>query len=345
MRNFGIRYLPPLIFLAFVFFCSSIPELAEWYMKVCYPVIAVVLSFFTRWIPFSLLDLLMIAGIVLLPAGIVMMCLRRLSFRCWVNIFLLSVLWMVVWFYMAWGIGYFRQGFHERFGVETPKEDREFFEAFVSRYIDSLNRAYIANPHFDAEDADHEIEALYGKHHEKLRLPYPCGWRRTKQTLAEPLMTRMGVAGYFGPFFNEVHVNNYSLPITYPYTLAHEKAHQFGITSEAECNLYATVICTSSAHPLVRYSGYLQTVSYLLGNLRKISPDRYREITGQIDPRIIDDYRAIREHWQKALNPAMSAVQDKVYDAYLKTNKQPGGILSYSEMTGLLIAWELSGKE
>jgi len=344
MRNFGIKYALPLIFLAFVFLCSRIPALAEWYMSVCYPVIAVVLSFFTRWIPFSLLDVLIIAGIVLLPASMIMMCIRRLSFRCWVNIFLLSVLWMVVWFYMSWGIGYFRQGFHERFGVEAPREDREFFEAFVVRYIDSLNQAYIAHPHFDAGDVDRDIEALYEKHHGKLRIPYPCGWRRTKKTIAEPLMTRMGVAGYFGPFFNEVHVNNYSLPITYPYTLAHEKAHQFGITSEAECNLFAAVICISSAHPLVRYSGYLQTVSYLLGNLRKISPDRYREIAGQIDPRIIADYRAVQEHWQKALNPTLSAVQDKVYDAYLKTNQQPSGILSYSEMTGLLIAWELLGK-
>jgi len=225
--------------------------------------------------------------------------------------------------------------------VESPKEDKVFFEAFVERYIDLLNKAYIADPHFDVKEIDHEIETLYQNHHEILRLPYPCGWRHTKKTLTEPLMTRMGISGYFDPFFNEVHVNNYSLPITYPYTLAHEKAHQFGIANEAECNLYATVICTSSAHPLVRYSGYLQTTSYLLGNLRKISPDRYREITGQIDLRIMADYRAIRDHWQKALNPTLSAVQDKVYDTYLKTNKQKSGVLSYSEMTGLLVAWEI----
>jgi hypothetical protein len=74
--------------------------------------------------------------------------------------------------------------------------------------------------------------------------------------------------------------------------------------------------------------------------LRKISPDRYREIAGRIDPRIMADYRAIQEHWQKTLSPTLSAMQDKVYDTYLKTNKQPSGILSYSEMTGLLIAWE-----
>jgi len=137
-----------------------------------------------------------------------------------------------------------------------------------------------------------------------------------------------------------VHVNSFSPQLTYPYTLAHEKAHQFGISNEAECNLYATVICTSSAHPLVRYSGRLQTVSYLLGNLRKISPGRYREIAGKIDPRILADYKTIRDHWQKVENKTMSDVQEKVYDTYLKTNKQRSGILSYSEMTGMVVAWE-----
>jgi hypothetical protein len=306
-----------------------------------YPVIATVLSFFSRWISFSLLDILVVIAIVLLLGSMILVCVRRLRFLRWIRLLLLSVLWMVVWFYISWGIGYFRPGFHERFGVEPPNEDREYFETLVTRFINSINQAYVADPFFDVKEIDCEIETLYAKHAGILRLPHPCGWRHTKQTIAEPWMTSMGVAGYFGPFFNEVHVNSYSLPITYPYTLAHEKAHQFGIANEAECNLFATIICTSSEHPLVRYSGYLQTVSYLLDNLRKISPERYREIAGQIDPRIIADYRAIREHWQKEINQTMSAVQDKVYDTYLNTNQQRSGVLSYSEMTGLLVAWEM----
>ena len=340
-----VKFLIPDVFLVFIIVCSRFAGLAEWYMQSCYPIIAVVLSFFTRWASFSLFDIMIIGAIVILPTSIVMVCRRKLSFRRWGSIFVRTVLWIVVWFYMSWGIGYFRPDFFARFNMETPKEDREFFESFVERYIDSLNMAYIAEPYFfDAKEVNDDIEALYAKHHELLRMPYPCGWRRTKKTITKPLMTRMGIAGYFVPFFNEVQVNSFALPITYPYTLAHEKAHQFGIANEAECNLYASIICTASSHPLVRYSGYLQTTSYLLGNLRKISPDRYREIIDQIDPRIRADYRAIREHWQKTLNPTLSAVQDKVYDTYLKTNKQTSGILSYSEMTGLLVAWDMNIK-
>ncbi len=340
-----IRFVIPIVFLAFIFLCSRIPLLADAYMVRCYPAIATVLSLITQWVPFSLLDLLIIVAIVILLGSIIMMCMRRLTVRCWANIFLLSILWIIVWFYMAWGIGYFRPGFHQRFAVAQPAEDKDFFEAFVIRYIDSLNHAYIADPPFDIKEIDRAIEITYEKYHEQLQLPYPCGKRRTKRTMTEGLMTRMGVAGFFDPFFNEVQVNNFALPLTYPFTLAHEKAHQLGIASESECNLYAAIVCTSSDYPLVRYSGYLQTVSYLLGSLRKISPEEYKAIAEKIDPRVIADFRRIQEHWQNAISPRLSAVQDKVYDSYLKTNKQQAGIRSYSEMVELLMTWENMKKE
>jgi hypothetical protein len=241
---------------------------------------------------------------------------------------------------MVWGIAYFRPGFHERFEVEPPIADTVYFEALVSRYIDSLNKSYVAEPDFDIDEIDNAIEASYQKLGKQLRIPYPCGKRRPKRSVIEGLMTRTGVSGFFGPFFNEEHLNYYQLPVSYPFSSAHEKAHQFGIASESECNLYASVVCCSSEHPLTRYSGYLETVGYLLNNLRKMSPDKYKEFVRKIDSRIIDDYRKISSHWQKALNPTLSSVQDKVYDAYLKTNRQQSGILSYSEMTALLVTWE-----
>jgi hypothetical protein len=337
-----LKYAIPIFFLVFVFLCSRISALAEWYMQVFYPPIATVLSFFSRLVPFSLSDILVIIIILLIPVSIVLMCLRKLRFRRWLNISLLSVLWISVWFYMAWGIAYFRLDFHERFGIEKPKEDREFFEALVERYIDLLNQSYVANPYdFCLQEIDNEIEALFAKHHELLRLPYPNGWRRAKRSIIEPLINQMGIIGYFNPLFNEIHINMRAPRLSYPYTLAHEMAHQFGIANEAESNLIATIITTSSSHPLVRYSGYLRTVSYLLNDLRTISPDRHQEIAGRIDPRVVADFRAIREHWQQNLNPTLSAVQDRVYDTYLRANRQASGILSYSEVTGLLVSWEM----
>jgi hypothetical protein len=314
--------------------------MAEAYIGHCYPVIAAVLSSVSCRFPFSLFDVLIIVAAVVFIGSIVLMFMRKLSFIRWLKAVVASILWLVSWFYMSWGIAYFRPGFHERFGVEQPVEDAACFEALVCRYIDSLNKSYVAEPDLDIDEIDSAVETSYEKLSRQLRIPYPCGKRRPKSSVIEGLMTRAGVSGFFSPFFNEEHLNYFQLPVSYPFSSAHEKAHQFGIASESECNLYASIICCSSEHPLTRYSGYLETVWYLLKNLRKIAPDKYSETVRKVDSRIIDDYRKISERWQEALNPTLSSVQNKVYDSYLKTNRQQSGILSYSEMTVLLVAWE-----
>ena len=346
MNRKWLTYTIPIPFLVFIFLCSRIPALAEWYMQVFFPPIATLLSFFSRLVPFSLLDIVLVSGILLLPTSIVMLCLRKWRFRKWLKITSLSVTWIIVWFYMAWGIAYFRPAFHERFGIEVVKEDPAFFEALVERYIERLNQSHVADPYqFSFEEIAAAIEASFAKNHELLRLPYPNGWRRSKRTITTPLMNRMGILGYFNPWFSEIQVNRRAPRLNYPFTLAHEMAHQFGIAHESEANLIATIITTSSDHPLVRYSGYLQTVRYLLNDLQTISPDRHREIAAQIDPRVLADYRAMREHWQQVINPTLSEVQSRVNDAYLRANQQASGIFSYSEMVGLLVAWEMKMRE
>ena len=75
----------------------------------------------------------------------------------------------------------------------------------------------------------------------------------------------------------------------YPFVLSHEKAHQFGITSEAEANFVAFVICINSDDQKLRYSGCQSVLLYFLrdANHRK----DYHEIFDKIDKRVIDDLR------------------------------------------------------
>ncbi len=326
----------------FIFLCARIPQLAEAYMRHVYPIIATCLSFVSQCSSFSLLDLLILIVIGLFIASLFMLIRRKWTFTRWLKKFVLSILYLIVWFYLAWGIGYFRQDFFSRYDIAKQAEDKDYFEHLVIRYIDSLNRSYTPDIIINKTEVSRIIETSYESWHQKLQLPYPCGMRRTKYTFFEPMMTRMGVAGYFDPFLNEVQVNDFLLSISYPFTLAHEKAHQFGIARESECNFYASVICTSSNHPLIRYSGYLETTDYLLGSLRRVSPEKYREIYSLIDSRIQNDYKRTQEHWMKALSPGLSKMHRKVYDSYLKTNQQASGIRSYSEMVELLVAWEMA---
>ncbi|HHU26222.1 MAG TPA: DUF3810 domain-containing protein [Bacteroidales bacterium] len=183
-----------------------------------------------------------------------------------------------------------------------------------------------------------ELESVYQKLHEQLRLAFPNGKRRAKPMMFEPFHTKTGVSGYFGPFFNEVHVNHYSLDFTYPFTLAHEMAHQFGIGLESEANLYAFIVCAASDDKQVRYSAYVSTLGYVLNDARRILPDEYKEIYQSVRPEILNHLKQNREHWLAARSAPLSNAQDKVYDAYLKTNKVSTGQVNYSEVVGLLVS-------
>lgn len=308
-------------------------------MTTIYPLLATILSFISSKLPFSLFDGLTIAAVLALLTSIVRLIIRKTTFKRWLYHIVMSAIWIALWFYLSWGIGYFRPDFYQRFNLSKPDAGSINIGELTRSSIDSLNKYYVSTDVFNEVDISHAIENGYAQQHTQLLLPYPCGVRRTKQSIYQPIQTKMGVSGFFGPFFNEVHVNSYLLPPSYPFTLAHEKAHQLGVASEAECNLCAVLICTSSSNPQVRYSGYYELVSYLLFDLRKSVPESYKDIYLTIDEKIRKDYEHERQHWLKGLSPRLSEMHRKVYDSYLKSNRVDSGIKSYSEVVELLAAW------
>ena len=118
--------------------------------------------------------------------------------------------------------------------------------------------------------------------------------------LLSTLFSKFGVSGYFGPFFNEIHVNRNLLPLDYPFVLGHEKAHQFGITSEAEANLFSYIICITSGDQRLRYSGYQSLLLYFLndGTLLK----DYKDYLNKIDSRVLHDLRFRQIYYDKLRN-------------------------------------------
>jgi hypothetical protein len=244
---------------------------------------------------------------------------------------------------MAWGISYFRFDFYKRVSLSHSVFEKNNFKKFLSYYINELNTSYTYVDTINYKDIDSEIEMNYEKLRSKLNMPYPCGQRKIKTMIFQRVTTSIGISGYFGPFFNEVHVNFYPLPFEQASIIAHEKAHQFGISSEAECNLYAYIICNASNIKYIKYSGNYGILSYVLSNMRKLLPDEYHNWFKQIRPEIIADYKKSYEHWQKAINSKMTEFQSVAYDAYLKLNKIESGIENYSEMAALLVSWYNAG--
>lgn len=317
---------------------SMAPALSEGYMRYVYPLVATGLSFVSGLFPFSLYDLFLIVAVAWLLGLILLAIVRRSGFARFLFSLLRFVTVIVAWFYFSWGIAYFREDFHARAGVDELPYDGGQFKEFATRFIEEANRAHVDSRGMDKEAVRQEIESVYRRLRGPLHVAYPNGSRRVKPMMFQSLYSKTGVSGYFGPFFNEIHVNDYSLDFTYPFTLAHEMAHQFGIGPESEANLYAFVTCAASGDPRVRYSAYASTLGHVLNDAYRFLPDEYESIYRSVRPEILDDLRRNRAHWLAARDEALSSAQDKMYDAYLKTNKVSSGQANYSEVVALLVS-------
>ena len=150
------------------------------------------------------------------------------------------------------------------------------FRSVLDSLIIQTSRNHILITSSDYPSFDSLIERSYSENSHLLKINYPNGARRPKTMIFSSIFSKSGVSGYFGPFFNEIHLNRNLLPMDYPFVLAHEKAHQFGITSEAEANLYAFIICTNSEDQRLKYSAYQSLLLYFLKDASKMKD--YQEI-------------------------------------------------------------------
>ncbi|RNC65871.1 DUF3810 domain-containing protein [Proteiniphilum sp. X52] len=337
-RQFALLLIISVALFAIIFLFSLSATLSEWYMRGVYPILAAILSFISNLFPFSLYDIFLVVAVLLLIKLVVFTIIRKTSFLKFLFLLIRFVTVIVAWFYFSWGIAYFREDFYDRTDITEMTFDPEIFRDFAVRFIARANLCYTDCADLDRQEARREIELSYRRMHGMLRITYPNGKRKPKPMMFESVYSKMGVSGYFGPFFNEIHVNDYGLNFAYPFTLAHEMAHQFGIAAESEANLYAFVVCSLSGDEKIRYSAYLSTLRYVLSDTRKFLPDEYESLVSSIRPEIIADLRRNREHWLAARDEALSEVQDRVYDAYLKTNKVSAGQDNYSQVVGLLIS-------
>ena len=111
----NVRYLVLGVLLGLVWLTQLIPALATFYSQTVYPCFSYILSSFSNLFPFAIGDLfifLSIAGIIIYP---IYARLRKKT--PWKKILLRDgeyLLWVYVWFYLAWGLNYSQKNFYQR---------------------------------------------------------------------------------------------------------------------------------------------------------------------------------------------------------------------------------------
>ena len=333
------RWTAEAILAGFILMCRFFPAWGEWYARTVYPFVSASLSACVSWIPFSLEEWLatgMVAALVAVPwAG-------RKKGAAWRTVIrrdaeLIIIVWC--WFYMGWGINYFRHDFFTRSGTERAEYQETDFRRFLRTYTDSLNASYTPCPLPTQEEMEDELKNLFASVSPRFGLARPRAYQHPKQVAFNRLYSGVGVLGYMGPFFSESQLNEDLLPVEYPFTYAHEYSHLLGVSNEAEANFWAYQVCTHSRCPAIRYSGYFGLLPYVLSNVYALlGEEEYRELALSVLPEIREDLQTKRAHWDALYSPFIGYVQDKVYSWYLKGNKIPSAQKNYAEVIGMILA-------
>lgn len=344
-KKIYIRWAILAVLLVFIWTAMSLADVGEWYAQRIYPMFYHSLSRFSSLFPFSIGDCFIYGSIAGLLIFLVYSLVKKENIGKAIRLIIEYLAWVYVWFYMAWGINYFRHSFFTRAEITPVAYSAENFRHFLTTYTEGLNASFCEVLEVDTPVIVREVKQNYRNLPSSYHLLPPTDYLRAKPMLISSLMSSVGVKGYMGPFFIEYNLNRQLLPIEYAATYAHEMTHTLGITNEAEANLYAYLVCTASDVPEIRFSGYFSLFSYVLGNAyRVLSPEDFEAWKTTIRPEVRNMYNEKVRHWQSLYSPWIGEIQDKVYNLFLKGNNISSGTENYAEVIGLLISLEQSRK-
>ena len=346
---------------------KMIPLWGFLYTTRIYPVIGKLLSPVSGIIPFAVGDIfiaLSIAWVILYP-------IYEIGWRKEKGVFgrvIEYLLWVYVWFYMAWGLNYSQPNIYNRIGMKPVEVSEAKFKAFAYQYADTLNKLSeelkgnseettfdtlrvnhlngIAENSFMDDNLKNRVKDAilteYNKigYQEGINPPFNQN-PHVKTMVFTPLSSMAGVTGSMGPFFCEFTLNGDIRSHDYPATYAHEFAHFLGVANEGEANFYSYIVCTASEDKAVRFSGYYHIFFHVLNNVFNILGEKEGEkYLKHIRPEIIQLAKNDRCYWISKRCKALDAAQDFFFELYLRGNHVEGGRKSYAGVIGLILAWE-----
>lgn len=181
-----------------------------------------------------------------------------------------------------------------------------------------------------------------GGQYDQLRGFYP----KPKELKASGFLSQQYMQGYYFPFSMEANYNGVMYTTNKPVTMCHELAHLKGFIYEDEANLIGFLACINSGDPAFQYSGYLSVLNYIdkdyyesIGKNRNIY-NRQVKISPAVKK---DNVFLTKDAWVKVEQKAVvntavvSKISDELLDTSLVLNGVSEGVLSYSNVVGLLM--------
>ncbi|OGO90780.1 MAG: hypothetical protein A2Y17_03300 [Clostridiales bacterium GWF2_38_85] len=162
---------------------------------------------------------------------------------------------------------------------------------------------------------------------------------KPKQVVLSVPMTYTQISGVFSFFTGEANININFPDYIQPFTVAHEMAHQRGISREDEANLVAFLVCMRSDDSYIRYSGLLNINEYVLSALRKASSNDYSQMYYSIPGSIRHELKAYSDFYNSYKNKTVSTVTKTINNTFLQSQGQTEGLKSYGMVVDLIVAY------
>lgn len=334
-----IRWIGLFLALLFIMLCRYMPSMAEWYAQTVYPTLSALLSAFSSVFSFPLMEIFVTSLILWLILYPIYKRKKGIHWRKIITRELETIAWVYVWFYLAWGMNYYRYNIYTRLQVSPVAFEEQHFKDFLKEYTERLNASYQADTHIDARTLRETVSSFYTHLPAVYGLAKPQSWQAPKEFIFTSLYNKVGVLGSMDPFFAEAQLNADLPQVQYPFTYAHEFSHLLGVSSEAEANYWAYRICTESPLPVLQYCGYFGLLPYVISNASYLLPkEDFQAWIETIRPEIRQQYNEKNEYWRARYSPFIGSIQDFTYNIFLKGNKIASGKKNYAEVIGLLLS-------
>jgi len=334
-----VRWIGLFSAILFIILCRYIPGLAEGYARTVYPPLSAALSALSSLFPFPLMEIFVLSLIFALILYPIHLRKKKIRFRKILFREGEILAWVYAWFYLAWGLNYYRYNIYTRLQTPPIAYEEEHFKIFLHEYTEQLNATYKTNFQIDADTLREAIGTFYTNLLPVYGLTQPLPWQTPKEFLFTSIYNKVGVLGSMGPFFAEAQLNGDLPEVQYPFTYAHEFAHLLGVSNEAEANYWAYRACTESSLPTLQYCGYFGLLPYVISNASNLLPQEEFEAWVQtIRPEVREQFNEKNKYWHEKYSPFIGSIQDFTYNLFLKGNKISSGKKNYAEVIGLLLS-------
>ncbi|MFM7711080.1 MAG: DUF3810 domain-containing protein [Ferruginibacter sp.] len=250
---------------------------------------------------------------------------------------------IAVVFYLSWGMNYFRSDVKQELILKQVNPVNERLIALNTRLRDSVNSLIQETQQSrTAQFVQDSLLALVASCFD-VQVTQFERWTLSNTSLKYSMWSWLGdltgVAGYYNPFTAEAQLNR-NLPVFLkPFVACHELAHQLGYANESEANFVGYLTCRQSTHPLFRYAAHLEMLMLANRQLRLTDTAAARTILKQCQPGVQRDLQTWRDYQQRQ-SQVLGTVFERVFDVFLKSNRQQAGIRSYDAAVMLLLSYE-----